>query len=59
MKVSVRFTVEVNPKDWEIVYGTAPADVRQDIRDYILQRVEVMPGILESGARITQGGQQS
>ena len=55
MKVTVSLVIDVDPASWYEVYGGAktPAEVRQDVRNYIYDAVSQLPGIEESGATVT------
>jgi hypothetical protein len=55
MRISVSLTIEVDPGKWDAVYGrgSSPAEVREDVREYILNAVQGSPGIEESDAEVT------
>ena len=42
MKIGVVLTVEVDPEAWALEYGTGTtaSEVRQDVRDYVLNMVQ-------------------
>jgi len=56
-RVTVRITlrVVVDPVKWDAVSGNGarPAEVRADVRDYVLNSVQDSPGMLESEAEVT------
>ena len=41
MKVIVTLEVEVDPEDWNMVYGTGTkaADVRKDVKEYVAHSI--------------------
>lgn len=39
MKVRVVLTVEVDPANWESVYGTPSSELRDDVRSYVVEQV--------------------
>lgn len=55
IKVAVSLTVELEPEEWDRIYGTGPdaAAVRKDVRAYLLNAAQQQSGIAESGAVVT------
>lgn len=55
MKIIITLEIEVDPKDWDIVYGTGvqPSKVRADVRDYVFNNVAESTGMEESDATVT------
>lgn len=40
MKIQVKLTIEVDPETWELVYGNEPAELRADVREYVLGSIQ-------------------
>lgn len=59
MIVNVTLQIEVDPAEWYAVYGQSEksAEVRKDVRDYVYNAVYQLPGIEDSGAKVTMKGQ--
>ena len=58
MKISVRLTIDVEPSEWHAVYGNgdSASEVRQDVREYVLNAVQCLAGIEDSDATVTLHG---
>lgn len=39
MKVRVILTIDFDAADWTLAFGTDPAKIRQDVRDYVTENV--------------------
>ena len=50
--ISVNLNITVDPEAWYDVYGSArkPAEVRKDVKDYVLYAVQQLSGVTESSA---------
>lgn len=55
MKLRVCLDVDVDPAAWDEVYGNgaSAAQVRTDIRTYVLTQLQESPGFTEAGATVT------
>jgi hypothetical protein len=55
VKIRVPLTIEVDPAEWDLIYGSgkSAAEIREDVRAYVLNAVQGQPGIEESGAVVT------
>jgi hypothetical protein len=56
MKVSITLTIDVDKDEWlGVGYGggETPAEVRADIKSYVLNHVQGSTGMNESGAVVT------
>jgi hypothetical protein len=52
-KIAVTVTIEVDPENWIEVYGCKPADIQQDVVDYVTNALYVAPAIDSTGAIVT------
>ena len=43
MKVRIEFTVEVNQQDWSKEYGIDEAEVKEDVKRYVIAAVQNAP----------------
>jgi hypothetical protein len=55
MKILVTLAVDVDPQEWDEVYGngSSPAEVRADIRSYILNHVQESAGMEDTSATVS------
>lgn len=53
MKIAVTVVIEVNPEEWVDIYGTDRADVRQDVKEYVLNDIQQSAGMQDTGATVT------
>jgi uncharacterized alkaline shock family protein YloU len=53
MKIVVQLVVEVDPEAWADEYGVNKSEVRQDIKDYVLNNVQNTAGMLDTDAEVT------
>jgi len=53
MKIKIEFTVDVDPEAWELNYGTSRNEIRDNVKDYVLNivlhQLDVV-GVLAEGA---------
>lgn len=56
MKIKISLTIEVDPKEWGYGTGDSAAEVRADVRRYVLNSVQNLAGIAESDATVTMAG---
>lgn len=50
MKIRVTLSLEVDPEMWQLIYGNGypgAAEVRGDVRDYVLNAVQQCPAAQE------------
>lgn len=64
MKIAVSLVIDVDPEAWANTYGSfvdaegnfTLADLRKNVRDYVLNLVQCSAGVDESGAIVTMRG---
>lgn len=39
MKIRIDVTLDVDPEAWELEYGTALEDLREDVREYMIHEM--------------------
>lgn len=53
MKIAVTVVIEVDAEAWADEYGIDKADVRDDIKQYVLTGVQTAPGVAATDATVT------
>lgn len=55
MKINVTVSIDVEPEEWYATYGFTriPGEVRKDIKDYVFNAVNQLPGLVDAGAEVT------
>lgn len=53
MRIAVTVVIDVDPDEWADIYGGDKADVRQDVKEYVLNDVQQSAGMQDTGATVT------
>ena len=55
MRIAITLLIDVDPAKWDAVHGhgSAQAEVREDVRSYVLTSVQGSAGMEGSGADVT------
>ncbi len=54
MKIKIDFTVDVDPDAWELNYGTPRSEIRDNVKDYVLN---IVLGQLDVVGVLAEGGE--
>ena len=56
MKITITVVLEIDRDAWELAYGTQPsaADLREDVRSYVLDAMQGSAAAMEGGIRSAQ-----
>lgn len=53
MRIAVQMVIEVDAEAWAEEYGIEKADVRQDVKNYVLNGIQTAAGIEATDATVT------